>query len=588
MRWYTWVLAPLLTAVLGLFAAGALAALLVDWYNVSSFEGGSGFFVVGIALFGWIAGLVVGLIAAVVVARRPAPGFLKAVGYGWGAALAIVLVIGGVARFLADIPPSLGGETLHLLVELRYPAGRPRPTYVDGARVRLHSATASVVRRSEDGPLWFEDTREEDGRWIVPGAVYLFTQRGRRLLDISAGGQQLAGFVVPLPGHPREEHEAWSEWLPTYQPGAEPESGGFSYRFRVARLSEPVRVVRSGPFEIAVIASDFYMTSGTDDLAARSIFRITHHGKPIDAPETADYVGAVGGGGQVLFVRAISPVGESTCAFLSSDGTGVTSTPVGRCLQSDDIAPLTNDQAMFSRARERKALDGWPDRLTFQVPGLYQVGGLVVDTRTRAARPFTRPSDPYVVSGVPPLAVSPDERSVVLLAQDSDSRYFLAVADTFEERSYALPIDRRRMRFFSNEALGPDWVAHHFEWTKNPAGHDSLSERASFEPLPYRGEFQDDRDAPAYNIGPGREPLRDAVVTILVSELRAEALPDGEYGFTRRVRLDGRVIEITFIESGPYVYVSYEGSGGDAAFMRSLAARLDAAFATRKWDAAFQ
>jgi hypothetical protein len=64
-------------------------------------------------------------------------------------------------------------------------------------------------------------------------------------------------------------------------------------------------------------------------------------------------------------------------------------------------------------------------------------------------------------------------------------------------------------------------------------------------------------------------------------------MPDGNYGFDKRVRLDGKVISITLIESGPYVYVAYEGSGGDVAFMRSVAARLDAAFATRKWDAAF-
>lgn len=588
MRWYTWILAPLLTACFGLLAAGSLAALLVDWYNVSSFEGGSGFFVVGLALFGWIAGLVVGLVAAVVVARRPAPGFLKAVGYGWGAALAIVLITGGMARFLADIPPSLGGETLYLQVDVRYPPGNPRPAYVDGARVRLHSARASAVRKTQDGPLWLEDARQEDGRWVVPGAVFLFTQRGRRLLDVRVGNEQLAGFDVPLPGHPRAEHESWSEWLPKYQPGSEPAGGGFSYRFRVARVSQPVRVVRSGPYEIGVIASDFFMTSGTEDMAARSTFRIAHNGQPIDGPPAADYVGFVGGAGRVLFVRGIDADGTSTCRFLSSDGQSVESVALGRCIQSDEIAPATSDQTIFARARARKALQGWPDRLTFQMPGIYQLGDMVVDTRTRTARRFTRPSDPYLVSGVPPLALSPDERSLVLLAQDSESRYFLAVADTFEERSYTLPIDRSRMRFFSPEALGPDWVAHHFEWKKDPAGHDTLTERATFEPLPFKGELQEEEYAPAYNIGPGKEPLRDAVARILVSELGAEALPDAEYGFAKRVRLDGKVIEITVIESGPYVYVSYEGSGGDLAFMRSLAVRLDAAFATRKWDAAFQ
>jgi hypothetical protein len=587
MRWHTWVLAPLLTAFLGLFAAGTLAALLVDWYNVSSFEGGSGFFVVFIALFGWVAGLIVGLIAAVVVARRPAPGFLKAVGYGWGASLAIVLVIGAGARFLADIPPELRGDELHLQVELRYPPGAPRPENVQGGRLRLHSATASSVRKTKTGPLWFEDAREEDGRWIVPGAVHVFTQRGRRMLDIGIGDTQLAGFVVPLPGHPRTEHEAWSEWLPKDQPGVEPARGGLTYRFRVVRNSGPIRTVQAGPFEIGVVASEFFMTSGTEEMAARSLFRIAHKGQPFERPEIIDYVGIIGGQDPVLFVRALDHSGVSTCRFLVSTGDSIQARGAEPCLESEDIAPVTNDQTLFARARERKALPGYPDRLTFQVPGLYQVGEMVVDTRTRTMRRFTRPNDPYAVSGVPPLALSPDERSLVLLAQDSESRHFLAVADTYDQRAYTLPIDRARMRFFSDQALGPDWVRHHFEWTKSPSGHDILTERASFDVLPYQGEFQDESYAPGYNVGPGKEPLRDAVASILVTELGAEPMPDGNYGFDKRVRLDGKVISITLIESGPYVYVAYEGSGGDVAFMRSVAARLDAAFATRKWDAAF-
>jgi hypothetical protein len=97
----------------------------------------------------------------------------------------------------------------------------------------------------------------------------------------------------------------------------------------------------------------------------------------------------------------------------------------------------------------------------------------------------------------------------------------------------------------------------------------------------------DERSAPSYSIGPGKEPLRDAVVAIITSELGGELLPDGNYGFNKRVRLDGKEIEVSYIESGPYVYVSLEGSGGDVDFMRSLAARLDAAFATRKWDGVF-
>lgn len=588
MRWYTWILAPLLTAFFGMFAAGTLAALLVEWYRISSFEGGSGFFVIGIALVGWIAGLIVGLIAAIVASRRPQPGFLKAVGYGWGASLAIVLVIGGVSRFLADIPPEIRGETLYLQVELRYPAGSPRPTYVDGGYTRLHSASMSVVRKSEDGPLWLEDAREEDGRWIIPGAVHVFTQRGRRLLDIGIGDKPLAGFDVPLPGHPREEHERWSDWLPRYESGREPAGGGFTYRFRVVRYTEPVRTMTIGPFEVGVMASDFYRTSGTEDMAARSTFRLSHGGRLIEGLGTVDYLAVVNGPEPVLFVRSIGIDGTSTCRFVVGAGAGAELVDLGRCVQSEEIAPLTNDAGLFARARVRRPLPGWPDRLTFQLPGLYQVADLLVDTRTRTGRHFERPTDPYPVSGVPPLGLSPDERSIVLLSRDANSKTSLTVADTIDGGSYTLPIDPVRMRFNSDDVIDPAWVQHHFEWAKGPSGHDMLRERPSFEVLPYRGEFQDEAEAPSYSIGPGKEPLRDAIITILTAEMGAEALPDGNYGFNKRVRISGKVIEVTVIESGPYIYVSYEGSGGDVALMRSIAARLDAALATRKWDEAFR
>lgn len=45
-----------------MFGAGTVAGLAVDWYNVSSFEGGAGFFVVGMALVGLIAGFLIGLV----------------------------------------------------------------------------------------------------------------------------------------------------------------------------------------------------------------------------------------------------------------------------------------------------------------------------------------------------------------------------------------------------------------------------------------------------------------------------------------------------------------------------------------------
>ena len=71
VSWALSLLIALLTGGVGLLGAGFVAALIVDWYRISSFEGGSGFFVVFMALFGGLAGTLIGLIAARVSAARP-------------------------------------------------------------------------------------------------------------------------------------------------------------------------------------------------------------------------------------------------------------------------------------------------------------------------------------------------------------------------------------------------------------------------------------------------------------------------------------------------------------------------------------
>ena len=50
MSWLASIAIALLTAAVGLMLGGYLASLAVGWYRVSSFEGGAGYFVVGLAL----------------------------------------------------------------------------------------------------------------------------------------------------------------------------------------------------------------------------------------------------------------------------------------------------------------------------------------------------------------------------------------------------------------------------------------------------------------------------------------------------------------------------------------------------------
>ncbi|HET7217021.1 MAG TPA: hypothetical protein VFJ02_03200, partial [Vicinamibacterales bacterium] len=105
MGWLASVVVGIITALVAMVASGLVAGLAVDWYRISSFEGGAGYFVVFMALFGLLAGFVFGLITSRVVAARPRPGFLKALAASCGVIAGILGVIAGTARLLADIPP---------------------------------------------------------------------------------------------------------------------------------------------------------------------------------------------------------------------------------------------------------------------------------------------------------------------------------------------------------------------------------------------------------------------------------------------------------------------------------------------------
>jgi len=64
MSWGATIATGVLGAVLGGVGSVALALLWVRWFQISSFEGKSGYFVVFLALAGTIAGLAVAMVAA--------------------------------------------------------------------------------------------------------------------------------------------------------------------------------------------------------------------------------------------------------------------------------------------------------------------------------------------------------------------------------------------------------------------------------------------------------------------------------------------------------------------------------------------
>ena len=64
MNWTGMILSGVLSALLGGLGSLGLAAGCVHWYRISSFEGKSGFFIVGVTLLGIAGGALVGVIAA--------------------------------------------------------------------------------------------------------------------------------------------------------------------------------------------------------------------------------------------------------------------------------------------------------------------------------------------------------------------------------------------------------------------------------------------------------------------------------------------------------------------------------------------
>ena len=582
-----------LTGVVGLFASGFAANLAVDWYDVNAFEGAPQFFVASIALIALIAGGVVGFVTALLVRRSARFDAPKASSLSVATMLVLVVVLTGLARILADIPPQIDGEQLFLSVELRAPAGYASPASMPGVAYLKLGATGLIgVRKQETGPLFTEDARDVDGRWVIPGVARIFTSRGGRRIDAGIGASPIAGFDLPLAGHPGAESREWSAWLPRSGSGESP-ADQFSYRYRVVRQSEPLRVQSPGRFAIETVVSRFYTARGSSRVSALSHFRVSYDGRPVPGVGQLDSIASVNGPRTVLLVHA-GPVSNrfgpvpNPCQLLIDNGSEVDVRPFGKCEGPIVGRPLTSDPHRFAAARDRDRPWGWVDRQTFETPGLFQVDGNILDTRTLSFVPVEFPENFGTRGLPPPLGLSPDGRSFVWFARGLPmDTPRLGVTEWAADNSYLVRIDRDRMRFIGFETLDPAWVAHHFEWRRGPDGIDVLTERPGFVPLPYRGHLtlRKRGEAQGYVLLPAGEPLRKEVVRILVEELHGERLSDTRDG-TQRIRVNGTVLNVR-VASNPHVAVTMDFGEADPDVMRTVAAHLDAAMATGKYDSLF-
>lgn len=605
------ILIALLAAAVGCVAAGIVAGLAVSWYRIGSFEGKSSYFVISIALVGLVAGLVIGLIVSRVVAGSANPGALRALWMSQLAVVAIAGIIAGIARTRADVPPRIGGQELLLVVEVRWPARQRESPARDTTvrRVNLYATSGRVTRVNHEGPLWTEDARQVDGRWVATGAVELFTSRGERLVLIEPAPPGMLGFTLPLPAFPRRAQLAWSEWMSRARPGAPPLPDGFTLRYKVLPRTQPVRTQTFGDFDVMMLAHSFtaYSTpAGGSALATRAEYTVRYRGVPVHIdhvddntdsatghhpPARFDRVGevAVLPGARALLVLAAAP-GESGPVYLLAGGSAQLRTELVTGSARTLRAPvLTTDAERFARERDARLTAGWIDQTTFASSGSYLFEGALLITDPASVRRFAAPLTVLINVNVPPLGLSPDGRSIVRVAfpHDGTKGEVLVVTDAVTGTSTILPIDQKRLRVGTTRALDPRWLTHYFAWERGADGVDRLAIRQRVTPMPYQGFTTTTIDGyHEYHVQPAGQPMLDALKSFLAVEFGATRTPADESAYGYQARVGDQVVHLLANERDSSVAVFME-LNTDTHLVATIGARFNAALATGKYDRLF-
>lgn len=250
MSWLNSFFIGILTAAIAGTAGGFVAAECVNWYRISSREGASGYFVIAIVLLSAFVGFFAGLIIS-----RYVGGFFAGLGAASGSILGLAGVIAWIAWGLADIPPTINRHELNLVIEARLPKGAEKPPVLEGKQyVWFESGPRfGPARESKAGVLDTANARFQDGRWVVPGSVHIFTTRDSRSLAVALDDKSASGFELHFPRHPGPKYKQWSPWLPDAEIPKWPDSQ-MSYRFRIEEIIPVVTPLIPDPF--AALTSD--------------------------------------------------------------------------------------------------------------------------------------------------------------------------------------------------------------------------------------------------------------------------------------------------------------------------------------------
>lgn len=200
----------LLSAIAGLLLVGWLADQCVRWYSISSFEGGSGYFIVFLALAGAIAGFVIGVVCGWTATRRTGGTFQRGLALALAVDVGLVALATGLAYAAADHPPTIDGRALVVEIELMTPEGA-MPTDEDGFRpsmaIMTMSGDTSGYAAVDRGAA-----RADGARWIVPAALRLGTSVAQKRVWVSWVADTRLYFPLPIGSRPTDADFVWSDW----------------------------------------------------------------------------------------------------------------------------------------------------------------------------------------------------------------------------------------------------------------------------------------------------------------------------------------------------------------------------------------
>lgn len=195
-------------------------------------------------------------------------------------------------------------------------------------------------------------------------------------------------------------------------------------------------------------------------------------------------------------------------------------------------------------------------------------------------------------------AFAPGGTAYVLAGSQSDYArgrgqiFGLLVVDIPRGQARELRVQRSRMPFVHTDDFDTAWLAHYFEWTREPDGREMLRPRAGARPLPWRARLSQEAGHPPQIRVPLVRPAFAAELQRIVLALQgaARAADDSLQVGACRLQLLVRQSspQADHFEGEVSLYVSDPPPSAQAActeLLREVARRVDAEFAAGRHQA---